>query len=354
MGTALIDSPGGAHRDRAIDGFRAVAVTGVIFGHAIAYRFAEYGAMLHPIPRFAGPAAETGVQLFFVISGFIITSLLLREQTRTGRVSIAAFYVRRVCRIMPPLAAYVAGLVVMALAGRIALAPGDVLPALTFTCNTGLIHCDWWIAHSWSLAVEEQYYLGWPLLFVLLPAAARVRFLIAALLILSLLFVIRPPEWHGNPASFACIAIGALYALSPELRAIVTRLTHPLAWLAVCAVLMVGPLTPAARTVALFAPALTMYVLFAGRAIGWVRALLESRPLQLVGMASYSLYLWQQLFLARPDGYPGGALPLVALPVMVAASVLFVERPSIRLGHRLSRRVAERQRAPIVAEGRAS
>ena len=351
-GAAIIESTAdGGHRNRAIDGFRAVAVSGVVFGHATAYRYADLP--LHPISRFAGPASETGVQLFFVISGFIITSLLLREQARTGTVSIGAFYARRLCRIMPPLAAYVAALVALSLTGWIAATPRDVLPGLTFTCNTGLVHCDWWVAHSWSLAVEEQYYLGWPLLFVLLPAAWRVRFLLATLLTLSVLFVVRPPEWHGNPASFACIAIGALYALSPAVRATVARLTHPAAWLGACAVLMLAPFTPAARLAGLLAPALTLYVLFAGCAIPWVRALLESRPLQVIGLASYSLYLWQQLFLAAPHLYPAGALPLLALPVAVAGSVLLVERPSIRLGHRLSRMIANRRRAPVLAEGRA-
>lgn len=329
--------PDGTHRDRAIDGFRGVAVSGVVFGHAIAYRFADVDGPIAAIRRFAGPASETGVQLFFVISGFIITSLLMREEARTGPVSIAAFYARRVCRIMPPFVAYLIGLVVLGALGRIAVLPVDILPALTFTCNTGFASCSWWVAHSWSLAVEEQYYLGWPLLFVLLPEAWRVRFLIGTLLLLAIAFVVRAPEWHGNPASFACIAIGALYALSDRLRGWVGTMTHPVAWCGVCGLLMVGPFTAAARTVEFLAPLLSLYVLFAGRAWGPVRATLESAPLQLLGRVSYSLYLWQQVFLARPQDYPGGTLPLIALPVMVAASVLLVERPSIRSGHRLSR-----------------
>jgi peptidoglycan/LPS O-acetylase OafA/YrhL len=92
-------------------------------------------------------------------------------------------------------------------------------------------------------------------------------------------------------------------------------------------------------------PMLIVYVIFAGREIAWVRDVLAMKPIQLIGLASYSIYLWQQLFLAKPDRYLVAPFPLWALPIVVVASVVLVERPFIRLGRRLSAVVLRGNRA---------
>ena len=93
-----------ALRDKTIDGFRAVAALGVVFAHLVDYRFGTIAALHYP-QRLADPLAETSVDVFFVISGYIITTLLIKERAETGRITISAFYIRRICRIIPPLAA---------------------------------------------------------------------------------------------------------------------------------------------------------------------------------------------------------------------------------------------------------
>jgi peptidoglycan/LPS O-acetylase OafA/YrhL len=334
-------------RDKAIDGFRAVAVLCVVYGHATAYRFADIlTGPFRLLPRFAGPLSELGVQLFFVISGYIITSLLAREETRTGAVSIPAFYLRRFCRIIPPLLAYFAVLLLIRATGRIDFPPTQLLSAALFTCNTGVTQCGWWIAHTWSLAVEEQYYLCWPLLFILLPSGGRPAFLAAVAIALSIVFAFQPPVWHSNALSYACIAAGAFHALSRRSQDLIEHLAHPLAWIAAGLLLVVGPLTRAEHAVAVVTPALAVYVLFAGRRIRWVRTILETRPFQLVGAASYSLYLWQQLVLASPSAYDQAPIPVWWVLVAVPLSVLLVERPFIRIGHRLSRLAGARAVSP--------
>lgn len=91
-------------RSKSIDGFRGIAVLLVVFSHAVTYRFASKPYIFsEQIQRLAGPLSEIGVQIFFVISGFIITSLLLREEASNTKINIAAFYVRRTLRILPPL-----------------------------------------------------------------------------------------------------------------------------------------------------------------------------------------------------------------------------------------------------------
>ena len=108
-----------------------------------------------------------GVKVFFVISGYLITRLLIAEHARTGRISLRGFYVRRVWRIFPAFYAFVGAMLAAWAIGWIALAPGDVVAALTYTMN---YHYErsWGLGHIWSLSIEEQFYLVWPFLFLAL------------------------------------------------------------------------------------------------------------------------------------------------------------------------------------------
>lgn len=303
-------------RDKTIDGFRAVAALGVVFAHAVSYRFGAE-KFLHYGQRLADPLAETSVDLFFVISGFIITTLLLTERERTGTISISSFYIRRVCRIIPPLALYL-------LAASSLTPPSSLAMASTFTCNIG--SCSWYVAHTWSLSVEEQFYLGWPMLLALF-GTEWLPFAIGTLLIA---FLAAPPTAHSNLISFACIGMGALYASRPaKIQA------NSLAWIVVAAYLMIGPLYMPGKAGVLL-PLLIVYLLFG--APDWVKSVLAWRPIQMVGLCSYSLYLWQQIFLGRSS-----TAPLWLLPIVVVLSVVMVEQPFIRLGRFLTQlRVGQR------------
>jgi peptidoglycan/LPS O-acetylase OafA/YrhL len=279
------------------------------------YRFAAQTG-LHYAQKLSEPLAETSVDLFFVISGFIITTLLLQERDRSGKISIGAFYIRRVCRIIPPLVLYLAAAAFVTPASSLAMAS-------TFTCNIG--SCDWYVAHTWSLSVEEQFYLAWPMLLVLFGA----EWLPLAIATLLLAYLATAPVAHSNLISFSCIGIGALYASRPfKVPA------SSLAWLAVAAALMIGPLfLPEGSKV--LVPMLIVYLLFGAPA--WVKKLLAWRPVQVVGLSSYSLYLWQQIFLGKTS-----TLPLWLLPVIVALSVVLVEHPFIKFGRSLTdRRVGQ-------------
>lgn len=299
-------------RDKLLDGFRAAAVLGVIFGHAVDYRFG-YVPWLHFPQRFASSASDLGVQLFFVISGYIITSLLLREEER-GSINVPAFYARRAFRIIPPFA------VMLLLASADAASKAK---AALFACN--LTECSWGVAHAWSLAVEEQFYLAWPALLILLRGN-RTSFLVASIGALLATYATMPHVFHSNALSFACIATGALLAVQPTWR---PRGAYA-AWLAAAAVLLVGPLF---ADVGILVPFLAAYLLFGARDLPVVSWVLESPPLQWIGAASYSLYLWQQAFLGR-DG-----APLYLFPVAVLASVYLIEKPFNRVGHMLSTRI---------------
>jgi peptidoglycan/LPS O-acetylase OafA/YrhL len=321
-------------RDRTIDGFRALAALGVVVAHAVTYRFVDASLPgLRYLQRIADPLAQTSVQLFFVISGYIITTLLLEEERR-GRISVRAFYVRRICRIIPPLVALFACVLVTRYLGLLALDDPSLLSSATFTCNLGLVDCSWWVAHTWSLSVEEQFYLLWPMMLVLVPN--RTILLVGTVAVLLTLFAIMPLAPHSNFISFSCIGVGALYATYKPARSGVTKAANGICWIAAVGVLMLGPLFVAAKPMQAIMPFLIAYVIFAGREIGLVVRSLAIRPVQLIGLGSYSLYLWQQLFLARPDFYSHTPFPIWMLPLVVVASVLVVEQPFIRLGRRLS------------------
>jgi peptidoglycan/LPS O-acetylase OafA/YrhL len=224
-------------------------------------------------------------------------------------------------------------------AGALTLSAGSFASAATFTCNIGFVDCDWWVAHTWSLAVEEQFYLAWPLLIALAAPRWRVPLLIAALIGCTVGIAINPHVFHSNFTSFGCIAAGALYALSPRVRMACQRATATPVWLAAVALLVVGPLTRLEVVAIVALPFLVTYIIFAGNALRWVRATLEWRVLQIIGAGSYSLYLWQQLFLGSPAHYTHAPFPIVLLPTADLLSVYLVERPFIRLGRRLSRQV---------------
>jgi peptidoglycan/LPS O-acetylase OafA/YrhL len=144
----------------ALDGLRAVAVFLVIFGH--------FGFEMVP--------AMQGVMIFFVLSGFLITWLLLKENERSGTVSLAGFYKRRTLRIFPAFYAYWLLLVLMlVVTGRAVLWP-QAWSALLYTSNYyTAINGDPnnGLSHTWSLAIEEQFYLLWPCVFLLLRSNLR-------------------------------------------------------------------------------------------------------------------------------------------------------------------------------------
>ena len=162
----------------SLDGLRAAAIALVILGHGVG----TWGA-----PKFLAPlthAGNLGVRVFFVISGFLITTLLLRELDATHAVSLKNFYARRSLRILPAFLIYVAAIQTLLAFGVVDSPPGDTVRALTFTMNYR-DDKSWPLNHLWSLSVEEQFYLLWGVLFVV-TSQAHVRLAVILLSVLPL------------------------------------------------------------------------------------------------------------------------------------------------------------------------
>jgi peptidoglycan/LPS O-acetylase OafA/YrhL len=143
-----------------LDGFRAISIILVLFHHS---GFAAgFPAGLHHIAK----DAEVGVTIFFVISGFLITNLLLNEEAKYGKINIRSFYIRRIYRIVPLYLLYILFIVIWRNIEPLGVTQSNLIHALTFTVNFDLKR-NWFLAHFWSLSVEEQFYLFWPAILIL-------------------------------------------------------------------------------------------------------------------------------------------------------------------------------------------
>ena len=314
----------------------------VIAHHFFFFHIAVGDGILRELAERAGP---WGVRIFFIVSGYIITSLMLKEEARRGTLAIGAFYVRRVFRIIPAFAVYMAALGFVGALGWFSVARGDLVNAALFACNTGLL-CGWGSVHTWTLAIEMQFYLLWPLLFIFLPGGWRAPFLtalVAFLLVLSATGTLLARGWIDNAASVACIALGALCAVSPGFFAWVKRygLLSVAAAAAVVGVLYVAHQFELARMLyRALVPLGLLSVVFAAYAVPRFSEWSITNILSKVGLISYSLYLWQQLFFAPAELYPSASL-LAATPLVFGIAFLsywFVERPGQAWGKALLQR----------------
>ena len=312
-----------SHR-RDIEGLRAVAVIAVLLFH--------FG-----VPGFGG--GYVGVDVFFVISGYLITSLLIRERVSTGRVSLSAFYARRVRRLLPISAVVLATTALAAVTWleptRLADLARDIIAAALFSVNFVLADrgTDYLTAslppsavqHYWSLAIEEQFYLVWPGLIALVTLGARnVRLRIAATMVgligVSLAASILLTSGHPSYSYFGLhtraweLGLGALIATVSRATDNTSQRTRAiLGWAGLAGIVIsavsFGSVVEFPGWAALLPVVSTACVLFAGDdALDGPVMLLRAQPLQWVGERSYSLYLWHWPALIIAQAAVGDAL----------------------------------------------
>jgi peptidoglycan/LPS O-acetylase OafA/YrhL len=168
----MVDASKG-NRIPELDGLRAIAVLFVVIYHIM-----HFAATLPEGPPSVARLVQTlgfaGVSVFFVISGYIITSLLLREKLVSGRVSLSGFYLRRAFRILPPFALYICVIIALRFWDVVAVSPRSVFWSVLFLQNGHFGEANsWLVSHTWSLSVEEQYYVIFPSFFCLLLGFRR-------------------------------------------------------------------------------------------------------------------------------------------------------------------------------------
>lgn len=326
-----------------IDGLRAIAVLSVVLYH--------FG-----LPGLGG--GFVGVDVFFVLSGFLIGGILWRDYSATGRLSLARFYTRRVKRLAP---AYFTVAAASALVSYLVLLPfefrefGKSLIAATLYLSNVLFYQSAGyfdiasenkvLLHTWSLSVEEQFYVILPLAIVLLRKFRRALlallvFGFAASLIANI--VVTP---HAQTAAFYLfpfraweLLAGVLLAIWGETRRANWRVHAGLSWVGIAmiigAILWIDPTRGFPGWQAIFPVFGTVLILANGRHNNPVNRALSLRIPVFIGMISYSLYLWHWPVLTLStywrDGYSGAIESAAWLGLAVVLSVLtwrFIERP---------------------------
>ena len=352
----------GESRIPSLDGLRAISIALVLFAHTAGTRF---------FPSFVGPRrvlGHFGVRVFFVISGFLITTLLLKELEKTGRISLKWFYIRRFFRIFPAAYTYILVMCGLTAAGLTGLSRADLAHAFTYTVNYEQVR-PWLTIHLWSLSIEEQFYMLWPA--VLFFAGRKIGLRIAAVALFAApLIGAATQRWvpslawsvgtsfqtNADMLAAGCLLAGVrdrLIGFGWYRGFLESRLFLALPALIVAMVAGVPmPFLPSL----LASPLLNLSIaVFIDRSVRYPSdsfgRLLNWKPVAFVGVLSYSLYLWQEPFLNRLSDLPVCWFPINLLCAGTAAlaSYSFVEKPFLRLRRKIEQRHEKAAAAAAVA-----
>jgi peptidoglycan/LPS O-acetylase OafA/YrhL len=328
----------------SLDGLRAISISFVLVAHLTGTKnFFPIAGVLE-LPRFG----TFGVHIFFIISGYLITSLLLRELTYTETIRLGPFYFRRAMRLFP--AAYVMLAVVAAVT---TVSRADVLAGMTYTMNYrfGLnSRPGWSVGHLWSLAVEEQFYLLWPFLLSVLHSRRAVKLLSGCLVVGPIARYALLHGWAGASLQFLiysdALATGCLLALLREQlwnnhyyrRVLQSKWFFCIPLLAVAMNYAPGFRVMLLQTAVNIAIAMTIDWAIRNEDSAPGRVL-NLGPVRAIGVLSYSIYLWQEAFLNRGSSSVVCAFPLNILLTLGAATMSYyaVEQPFLRLRARFEK-----------------
>jgi peptidoglycan/LPS O-acetylase OafA/YrhL len=333
----VIQSKPRSHRIPSLDGLRGISIWAVILAHAFSHfqRNPPSGHVLrsglHLLRSGLWQLAYFGVTVFFVISGFLITSLLVREYTRSSRIDLRHFYHRRAIRILPASLVYIGIILALGSATR-----SQSVYALTFTTSFFFAHAYGPLQQLWSLSVEEQFYLLWPLVFLLGERCAkRCGWTVMIFCPIFRLFLKHggyPEIEHLAPAIADSIGAGCLLALYyDKVRAIVSRyFVSGVGFAFLCfASLATSELVFRYNAVTLWGIVPCTIALIISAAIERRDRILNSGPIVWSGLLSYSLYLWQQPFLVLDGPLNFLSVRIVAAIVAAYVSYRFVEQSAL-------------------------
>jgi len=343
-----------------LDGFRGLAITLVVIG-----RYWEFHGSNSYARILAQRIAHLGVLLFFVLSGFLITGLLYRERSLSGSISFKRFYTRRALRLLP---AFFLFLSIVAVLMRLGLVTDvrriEFLECLLYLRN--IFGQSLSLGHIWSLSLEEQFYILWPITFFLLPRKRASTILVwvciafmvwrGAAIALRLFSYDRGIFYVRPYFRFDSLLIGCLIALwlssSPSTFARLKKFAEgywpPVLWVALFLWATLGETISHALhiTISEILVALVLsHVVLDSRS--FMARVCRNHWLRYMGTISYSLYLWQDLFISTdpPSWGMFRELPLAfVVPMTIAiASYHLLERPILQLKNQLAPEVPAAQ-----------
>ena len=334
----------------ALDGLRGLAILLVLVGHTVAFQTES--------PHFAWiRLGEWGVDLFFAISGFIITLLLLRELHHSGTIALSNFYMRRALRILPPYLAFL----LFVFVGEWIIGPHlesyERFGLLTMTLNLFPIKSHY-AGHIWSLSLEEQFYLLWPgILWCLGPRRGLYAAIVVILIVPFMRYIVNNYipgllVFNSTPTRLDGIMTGCIVALlatgmaGPRLQ--------PVGSIGSLLALLVGATFFLFRGFceqhtdsylyyhsgsALYMAAILWIVISTEG--GWVSWFFRQPWITTLGLLSYSLYLWQQPFLYRHSVGWWNLFPWNIGVIFTIATISYycLERPLLRWRNKLRSQV---------------
>jgi peptidoglycan/LPS O-acetylase OafA/YrhL len=342
-----------------IDTWRVLAVGFVIAAHLTLNPQLDAISKENMLLQFITGYGQVGVFIFFFISGFIVSKTCFDELKKRGSFSIVGFYIRRAFRIIPPLLIYLFSCTILSFVGIIQFSRENFFSASIYLCNTTLsfIDCGWYAGHTWSLAFEEQFYLCFPLFFSFRTTKIfsfrtekrnTERLLIAIVGTIALIPFLFSIPWVGKSGFIVIYSLFFVGFILAEKFIYFERLEKS-PYLIICAII---------STLIVFFPtwyfhslnfskyhkfllivAVPLMVLATGIKGRILERIFSVGAISYVGRATYSIYLWQQLFCGEPFSRLQPASQLLVMGIMIFFCILMfetIERRLIKLGRQIS------------------
>jgi peptidoglycan/LPS O-acetylase OafA/YrhL len=352
------------NRIRSLDGIRAISILMVILGHA---GKTMPKSLTENIFFHLAANSSLGVSIFFVISGYLITRLMIDEKEKTGTTEIKNFYIRRIFRIFPVFYLYILTLILLKIFVVENIFSDYNLVAYAalylwnyhhlFYAGSVLDNANWFLGHLWSLSIEEQFYLLWPLMFTMMNVTNLKKVVIGLLIAMPLMRMatyLLMPDSRGQIGIMLhtggdSILFGCLFALTEntvffqqKIKRYLTNnyivLIAGLFLFIISAILKMYFKGAYTITLGMSLNSVCIMIL-----IYWciyvpskVSTLLNTRPLVYIGILSYSLYIWQELFLTNIYTTWVNRFPQNIMVVFVVAicSYYLIEKPILNLKRR--------------------
>lgn len=334
-----------------LDGLRGISILLVLLGHTVPKSFG-LPSPLHPFID-----AALGVRIFFVISGFIITSLLIQEKITTHTIQWQSFYLRRLTKLFPSLLMLIISLPFVLQSSPSQCSSRSYWVSALFLTEILGVDC-WSLGHTWSLSVEELFYLSWlpMVLFLSHSSLIRVLFLFVFLspinrVLQHLKFSHLPMVSHADLLAWGCLTgMNFFPNWSPKMEKMLNRFSSPVVFLSVLVLYLsslpihnISALKWLSYAAVPFRASLQGFIVsililcFRTNNRNVFSPLFRSRPLVKLGLASYSIYLWQQLIIPNPfstgwnrfEDFMISLLYLVTAVLFGLVAYRFFEKPSM-------------------------